>query len=113
MRPCSLACVGERAGGQAGKRTGAFYFVLFSFFDVVLFYIHILFVFFCTCGIIDLFAMIESFVLFCLFGFFCIVLINFSVCVWFELLRRQIYISTIFWVLFYDVFQKRALFVCT
>ena len=32
MRPCVLACVGERARGQAGKRTGMFILYVCSFF---------------------------------------------------------------------------------
>ena len=39
--PLRLACVGERASGQAGKRTGAFILYVFSLFDVVLVYARI------------------------------------------------------------------------
>ena len=70
--PLRLACVGERASGQAGKRTGAFILYVFSLFDVVLVYVRILFMFFVRAELFDLFAMIESFFCFTfLFFLYC------------------------------------------
>ena len=75
MRPCALACVGERASGQAGKRTGTFILYVFSLFDVVLVYARILFVFFVRAELFDLFAMIESFFCFAFLFFFVLCLL--------------------------------------
>ena len=76
VRPCALACVGERASGQAGKRTGTFILYMFSFFHVVLIYTHISFVFLYVRNyLICLQRLRVSFVL-SFFSFFVLCLLN-------------------------------------
>ena len=108
--PLRLACVGERVSGQAGKRTGEFILYVFSLFDVVLVYSHILFVFFCTCGIIWFVCNDWEFC-FVLRFFFVLCLLILVFVLGSSSWGDKFIFVTIFWVLFYDLFHKRALCV--